>query len=55
MKKSASLACSFVLFGLAGLFGCMRLTRWIRETGFVPEVQAIEALLWCRNDFPAAC
>ncbi len=30
LKKSASLACSFGLFGLSGLFGCMKLTRWTR-------------------------
>ena len=26
LKKSASLSCSFGLFGLSGLFGCIRLT-----------------------------
>ena len=44
LKKSASLSCSFSLFGLSGLFGCMRLTRWTRQTGLVPNVQAIEVL-----------
>jgi hypothetical protein len=54
LKKSASLSCSFGLFGLSGLSGRMRLTRWTRQTGLVPDVQAIEVLL-CRNSFPAAC
>ncbi len=27
LKKSASLSCSFGLFGLSGLFGCIGLTR----------------------------
>jgi hypothetical protein len=50
LKKSASLSCSFGLFGLSGLFGCIRQTRWTRQTGLVPDVQAIEVLL-CRNGF----
>ena len=48
LKKSASPSCSFGLFGLFGLyglFGCMRLTIWTRQTGLVPDVQAIEVLL----------
>jgi hypothetical protein len=45
LKKSASLSCSFGLFGLSGLFGCMRLTVWTRQTGLVPDVQTIEVLL----------
>ena len=45
LKKSASPSCSFGLFGLSGLFGCMRLTVWTRQTGLVPDVQAIEVLL----------
>jgi hypothetical protein len=35
VKISASLSCSFGLFGLfclSGLFGCIRLTRWARQT-----------------------
>jgi hypothetical protein len=51
LKKSASLSCSFGLFGLSGLFGRMKQTR---QTGLAPDVQAIEVLL-CRNGFPAAC
>jgi hypothetical protein len=51
LKKSASLSCSFGLFGLSGVFGCMRLTR---QTGLVPDMQAIEVLL-CQNGFSAAC
>jgi len=42
LKKPAGLSCSFGLFGLSGLFGRMRLTR---QTGLVPDVQAIEVLL----------
>jgi hypothetical protein len=51
LKNSASLACSFGLFGLSGLFGSMRLTGWTRQAGLVPDVQAIEALL-CEMVFP---
>jgi hypothetical protein len=32
LKKSASLSCSFGLFGLCDVFGCMRLTRWTKQT-----------------------
>jgi hypothetical protein len=61
MKKPASLSCSFGLFGLSGpsglfclsrSFGCLvslgqatKQTRWTRQTGLVPDVQAIEILL----------
>jgi hypothetical protein len=45
LKKSASMSCSFGLFGLSGLFGCIRLTVWTRQAGLVPDVQAIEVLL----------
>ena len=52
LKKSASLSCSCSLFGLSGGFGGMRLTRWTRQTGLVPDLLAIEVPL-CRNGFPA--
>jgi hypothetical protein len=35
--------CSFRLFGLSGLFGCMRLAGWTRQTGFIPDVRTFEA------------
>jgi len=54
LKKSASLSCSFGLFGLSGVFGCMRLTRWTRQTGLVPHARTIEVLA-CQHNFPAVC
>jgi hypothetical protein len=51
LKMSASLSCSFGLFGLSGLFGCMRLTR---QSGLAPHVQTIEILAY-QNSFSAAC
>ena len=54
LKKSASPSCSFGLFGLSGLFGCIRLTRWIRQTGLVLVALAIEVLP-CQYGFPSAC
>jgi hypothetical protein len=53
LKQSVSLSCSFDLFGLSGLFGCMRLTRWARQTGLVPYVQTREVLA-CQYSLPAA-
>jgi hypothetical protein len=44
LKQSASLSCSFGLFGLSGLFGCSRLPSWTRQTGLVPDVRTIEVL-----------
>jgi hypothetical protein len=37
LKKSASLSYSFGLFGLSGLFDCIRVTR---QTELVPEMYA---------------
>ena len=54
LKKSASLSCSFGLFGLSGLFGWIRLTRWTRQTGFVSDVQTSE-IPACPQSFSAAC
>ena len=54
LNKSASRSCSCGLFGLSGLFGCMRLTRWTRQTGLVLDVQTIEVLA-CHNSSSAAC
>jgi len=45
LKKSARLSCSFGLFGLSGLFGCMTLIGWTRQTELVPDVGANEVLL----------
>ena len=44
-EKFASLSYSCGLFGLSGLFGYMRRTRWTRQTGLVQDAQVIEVLL----------
>jgi hypothetical protein len=44
-EKVASLSCSCGLFGLSGVFGCMRRTRWTRQTGFALDAQVFEVLL----------
>ena len=52
LKKSASLSSSFCLFGLSGLFGCMRLTRWTRQTSearLVSDLQAIDIFVVPKN------
>ena len=51
LKKSASLSCSCGLFGLSGVFGCMRRTR---QTGLTPDVRTIKVLA-CQHSFSAAC
>ena len=54
MKKPASPTCAFGLFGLSGVCGCLSLARWTRQTGLVPDGQAIDGLR-CRHGFSAAC
>jgi hypothetical protein len=51
LKKSARLSCSF---GLSSLFGCVRLTRWIRKTGLVRDIQASETQAYSQG-FSNAC